>query len=105
MFTITVVRDSGTDLHESEHVFIAEPDSGADELAAHIADCNIKSANIGKQVLHNDMMAVISYDGAVTYLYPGDECCVTNSAGAVVYELKFGPLLIETEEDEDSRPA
>lgn len=92
MLAIKVIRDTETCIYESEFVTVLDKDSGAEELQAHIADCNIKSANMGLQVEHNDMLAAVCYDGATTYLFPGDRCYVTNSDGKTLHVLDYSDV-------------
>ena len=59
MLTVKIIRDTEVYILQGDTVTVLDDNNGQDELKAHICDCEIKSANIGKEVYHGDMRAVI----------------------------------------------
>lgn len=93
MLTIKIIRDTETTVHQASSLTIL--DEKHDELMAHIADCNIKSANLkltdnqDNPVRHDDMKAALFTDDQTSYLYPGDRCYITNETGQTIHSLNF----------------
>ncbi len=93
MLTIKIIRDTETTIHQANTLTIL--DTTHEELKAHIADCNIKSANLkltdqNKQpVRHDDMKAAVFTDDQTSYLYPGDRCYITSENGQTIHSLDF----------------
>lgn len=93
MLTIKIIRETETTVHQASSLTIL--DEKHDELKAHIADCNIKSANLkltdkaGEPVRHDDMKAALFTDDQTSYLYPGDRCYVTSENGQTIHSLNF----------------
>ena len=91
MLTVKILREGETYIYQGEDVTVLDKDRGAEELKAHIADCNIKSANIsdGEGARHNDMLAVIFCGCRQSYLYKGDSAYVTNDSGRTVHKVEL----------------
>ena len=99
MLTVKVIIAESIEIFQAPEVSIV--DEYSPELRAHIADCNIKSANINassqvfrtpdtsEPVRHDDMKAAIFAGNRSVYLYPGDKCYITNDAGKTIHSLNF----------------
>lgn len=93
MLTIKTLSPDETYIYQSTKVTISNKDRGVEELNAHIADRNIKSANLDVKEInpprHDDMKAVICHDGGTSYLYPGDKCYITTDLGKTIHSLEY----------------
>lgn len=105
MFTLKIISKCDVEIYQSTTVKVIDEHSGNDELKDHIADCNIKAANLDiaanldslEPVQHDDMKAAIFTDGRITYLYPGTRCYITNDAGKTIHSFNYSV--------EEKRPA
>ena len=93
MLTIKTLRHTETYIYQSTEVTVLDKNRGGDELKAHVADCNIKAANLDVKEKnpprHDDMKAVICHDGGTSYLFPGDKCYITTDSGKTIHSLEY----------------
>lgn len=89
MLTLKLIRNTEVTITQGDSATILDAKNGGDELKAHIADCDIKAANVGDEVCHSNMKAVIFFGGLTSYLYPDDKFYITNENGKTIHKGEY----------------
>tara|TARA_R110000744_G_C18866559_1_gene504681 strand:+ start:87 stop:356 length:270 start_codon:yes stop_codon:yes gene_type:complete len=89
MLTVKLLRDTETYIYQTEEVTILDKERGKEDMKAHIAECVVKSANVGVENCHSDMKAIIFAGSHTSYLYPSDKAYITSDSGKTIHSMVY----------------